>query len=140
MDGIQGAVLNVKMDHLESWTEARRAVATQYERLLGEFPFERPRPPAHSRHVYHVYAVKLPRRDEALRVLHEGGIGVGIHYPVPVHLQKAYANLGHRAGDFPVTERLANEFLSLPIYPELRPDQVAEVVAQLRKAALVEAA
>jgi dTDP-4-amino-4,6-dideoxygalactose transaminase len=140
MDGIQGAVLNVKMDHLESWTEARRAVATQYERLLEQFPFERPRPPAHSRHVYHVYAVKLPRRDEALRVLHEGGIGVGIHYPVPVHLQKAYANLGHRAGDFPVTERLANEFLSLPIYPELRPDQVAEVVAQLRKAALVEAA
>ena len=73
-------------------------------------------------------------------MLQEGGIGVGIHYPVPVHLQKAYANLGYRAGDYPVTERLANEFLSLPIYPELRPDQVAEVVAQLQKAVLVEAA
>ena len=75
-----------------------------------------------------------------LKVLQECGIGVGIHYPVPVHLQKAYANLGCRAGDYPVTERLANEFLSLPIYPELRPDQVAEVVSQLQKAVLVEAA
>ncbi len=140
MDGIQGAVLNVKMDHLESWTEGRRTVATQYDSLLEKLPFERPRAPTHSRHVYHVYAVRLPRRDEALKLLQEGGIGVGIHYPVPVHLQKAYANLDYRAGDYPVTERLANEFLSLPIYPELRRDQVAEVVAQLQKAVLVEAA
>ena len=139
MDGIQGAVLNVKMDHLESWTEGRRTVAAQYDSLLDELPFERPRPPTHSRHVYHVYAIRLARRDEALKALQEGGIGVGIHYPVPVHLQKAYANLGCRAGDFPVTERLANEFLSLPIYPELRPEQVAEVVTQLQKAILVEA-
>jgi dTDP-4-amino-4,6-dideoxygalactose transaminase len=140
MDGIQGAVLNVKMDHLESWTDARGAVATQYDRLLEKFPFERPRPPTHGRHVYHVYAVRLARRDEALKALQDGGVGAGIHYPVPVHLQKAYANLGCRAGDYPVTERLANEFLSLPIYPELRPDQVAEVVSQLQKAVLVEAA
>jgi dTDP-4-amino-4,6-dideoxygalactose transaminase len=139
MDGIQGAVLNVKMNHLESWTEARRAVATQYDCLLEKLPFERPRPPTYSRHVYHVYAVRFARRDEALKVLQEGGIGVGIHYPVPVHLQKAYANLGCRAGDYPITERLANEFLSLPIYPELRLDQTAEVVAQL-KSVLVEAA
>ena len=139
MDGIQGAVLNVKMDYLESWTEGRRTVATQYDTLLDELPFARPKAPPHCRHVYHVYAVTLPRRDEALKVLQEGGIGVGIHYPVPVHLQKAYANLGARAGDYPVTERLANEFLSLPIYPELRPDQVAEVVTQLRKAVLVDA-
>jgi dTDP-4-amino-4,6-dideoxygalactose transaminase len=140
MDGIQGAVLNVKMDHLEPWTEARRAVATQYDSLLEKLPFERPRPPTHSRHVYHVYAVRLARRDEALKVLQEGGIGVGIHYPVPVHLQKAYANLGCRAGDYPVTERLANDFLSLPIYPELQPHQVTEVVARLQKAKIVEAA
>lgn len=140
MDGIQGAVLNVKMDHVESWTEGRRTVATQYDSLLEKLPFERPRAPTHSRHVYHAYAVRLPRRDETLKVLQEGGIGVGIHYPVPVHLQKAYANLGYRAGDYPVTERLANEFLSLPIYPELRLDQVAEVVAQLQRAAVVEAA
>ena len=137
MDGIQGAVLNVKMDYLESWTEGRRTVASYYDHLLEKLRSERPRPPTHSRHVYHVYAVRLARRDEALKALQEGGIGVGIHYPVPVHLQKAYANLGYRAGDFPVTERLANEFLSLPIYPELRPDQVAEVVSELEKAVLV---
>ena len=140
MDGIQGAVLNVKMDHLEAWTEGRRTVAAQYDSLLEELPFERPRAPTHSRHVYHVYAVRLPRRDEALKKLQEGGIGVGIHYPVPVHLQKAYANLGCRAGDYPVTEGLASEFLSLPIYPELRSDHVSEVAAQLQKAVVVEAA
>jgi dTDP-4-amino-4,6-dideoxygalactose transaminase len=140
MDGIQGAVLNVKMDYIESWTEARRLVAAQYDRLLAKFPCARPRPPAHNRHVYHIYAVELPRRDEALKVLQEGGISVGIHYPVPVHLQKAYANLGYRAGEFPVTEKLADQFLSLPIYPELAPEKVAEVVTQLEKVAFVEAA
>lgn len=140
MDGVQGAVLNVKMDYIESWTEARRSVAAQYDRLLADVPFARPRPPSHCRHVYHVYAVGLPRRDEALKALHDSGIGVGIHYPVPVHLQKAYASLGHHAGDFPITEKLADQFLSLPIYPELRPAQREEVVAQLKKAAFIEAA
>jgi dTDP-4-amino-4,6-dideoxygalactose transaminase len=140
MDGIQGAVLNVKMNYIEPWTEARRSVAAQYDRLLAKLPFARPRPPAHSRHVYHVYALGLPRRDEVLSALQEAGIGVGIHYPVPVHLQKAYANLGYRAGDFPITERLANQFLSLPIYPELRPEQVEEVAAHLERVGFVEAA
>lgn len=139
MDGIQGAVLNVKMDYIESWTQARRSVAAHYDRLLAQSPLMRPRPPSHSRHVYHVYAVGLPRRDETLKMLHEAGVGAGIHYPVPVHLQKAYAGLGHGAGDFPVTEALAGEFLSLPIYPELEPAQVAEVVGTLEKISLVEA-
>jgi len=139
MDGIQGAVLKVKMNHIESWTEARRSVAAQYDRLLAKLPFERPRPPAHCRHVYHVYAVRVPGRDDALKALQGSGIGAGIHYPVPVHLQKAYASLGYRPGDFPVTEKLADQFLSLPIYPELLPEQVAEVVAQLEKVAFVEA-
>lgn len=140
MDGIQGAVLNVKMNYIEFWTEGRRSVAADYDRLLAKLAIVRPQPPVHSRHVYHVYAICLPRRDEALQMLQEAGIGVGIHYPVPVHLQKAYAGLGHRAGDFPVTESLATQFLSLPIYPELRPEQVAEVVAQLEKMRFVEAA
>jgi dTDP-4-amino-4,6-dideoxygalactose transaminase len=140
MDGIQGAVLNVKMNHIEAWTEARRSIAAHYDRLLASFPSARPQPPAHSRHVYHVYAVRLPQRDAVLNALQQAGIGVGIHYPVPVHLQKAYAALGYRAGDFPVTERLAREFLSLPIYPELRLEQAAEVVTQLENAASVEAA
>jgi dTDP-4-amino-4,6-dideoxygalactose transaminase len=139
MDGIQGAVLNVKMDYIESWTEARRVVARQYDGLLAQSPVMRPRPPAHCRHVFHVYAVGLERRDEVVKNLQQAGIGVGIHYPVPVHLQKAYANLGYSIGDFPVTERLADQFLSLPIYPELPPEQVAEVVTKLEKAAFVEA-
>jgi dTDP-4-amino-4,6-dideoxygalactose transaminase len=138
MDGIQGAVLNVKMDYIEAWTEARRSVAAQYDRLLSNLPLARPRPPWHSRHVYHVYALRLPGRDEALRALHDAGVGAAIHYPVPVHLQKAYAELGKGLGDFPVTERLANEFLSLPIYPELLPEQVAEVVLTLKQVAPLE--
>lgn len=140
MDGIQGAVLNVKMNYIESWTERRRSVAADYDRLLAKLPFARPRPPNHSRHVYHVYAIGLPRRDQALRALQEAGIGAGIHYPIPVHLQKAYANLGYRAGDLPVTEKLADQFLSLPIYPELQLEQVAEVVTRLEQVAAVEAA
>jgi dTDP-4-amino-4,6-dideoxygalactose transaminase len=140
MDTIQSAVLNVKMSYIESWTEARRSLAAYYDALLAELPFLRPRPSPSGRHVYHVYAVGLRRRDAVLRALQAAGIGVGIHYPVPVHLQEAYANLGYRAGDFPVTERLANEFLSLPIYPELQPEQVREVVRQLENVAFVEAA
>lgn len=132
MDGIQGAVLNVKMDYIESWTEARRLIAERYDRLLSDLPVACPRPPWHSRHVYHVYAVRSPRRDEALSSLQDAGIGVGIHYPVPVHLQMAYSQLGYHAGDLPVTEMLANEFLSLPIYPELLPEQTAEVASALR--------
>src|SRR6185437_12256226 len=134
MDGVQGAVLNVKMGYIESWTEGRRSAAAQYDRALTKFPFARPRPPAHSRHVYHVYAIALPYRDQVLKSLQAGGIGTGIHYPVPVHLQKAYGNLGYRAGDFPVTEKFAKEFLSLPIYPELTAEKVTEVVTQLEKA------
>lgn len=140
MDGVQGAVLNVKMNYIEAWTEGRRAAAADYDRRFAKFAITRPQPPSHSRHVYHVYALCLPRRDEALSALQEAGIGVGIHYPVPVHLQRAYAGLGHRSGDFPVTERLANHFLSVPIYAELQPEQVAEVVSQLEKVQLVEAA
>lgn len=140
MDGIQGAVLNVKMKYIEAWTEARRSVAADYDCRLARLALVRPQPPRHSRHVYHVYAICLPQRDDALRMLQEAGIGAGIHYPVPVHLQKAYAGLGHGGGDFPVTEALANQFLSLPIYPEMRPEQVVEVVAQLEKMQLVAAA
>ncbi|CAH1669264.1 dTDP-3-amino-3,4,6-trideoxy-alpha-D-glucose transaminase [Hyphomicrobiales bacterium] len=140
MDGIQGAVLNVKMDYIEGWTEARRSAAAHYDQLLASLPLGRPRPPAHCRHVYHVYAVEHPRRDVALKELQASGIGASIHYPVPVHLQKAYADLGYKAGDFPVTEQLARRFLSLPIYPELDTAQAAEVVRELNKVSFGEAA
>jgi dTDP-4-amino-4,6-dideoxygalactose transaminase len=140
MDGIQGAVLNVKMNYIEAWTEARRSAASHYDRLLETHRCGRPMSPAHSRHVYHVYAIRLEQRDEAQKALQAAGIGTGIHYPVPVHLQKAYDNLGYRVGDFPMTELLANQFLSLPIYAELRQEQVSIVVAELEKISLVEAA
>lgn len=138
MDGIQGAVLNVKMNHIGSWTDARRSLAERYDKLLSDIQLACPQPPWYSRHVYHVYAVRLSQRDDAIRSLRNAGIDVGIHYPVPVHLQKAYAELGYQPGDLPVTEMLANEFLSLPIYPELLPEQVAEVVSTLKRVAPLE--
>jgi dTDP-4-amino-4,6-dideoxygalactose transaminase len=140
MDGIQGAVLNVKMNYIEAWTQARRSIAAYYDQLLEKHRCGRPTPPAHSRHVYHVYAIKLEQRDEAHQALQAAGVGTGIHYPVPVHLQKAYAGLGYGVGAFPVTELLANQFLSVPIYAELRPEQVSQVVAELEKVVLAEAA
>lgn len=133
MDGIQGAVLNVKMNHIEAWTEARRSVAAEYGQLLSGCSFGRPQPPWHSRHVYHVYAVRLSHRDDAQSALLDVGIGTAIHYPIPVHLQRAYAELGYGPGDLPVTENLAKEFLSLPIYPELLPEQVVEVISKLKQ-------
>jgi dTDP-4-amino-4,6-dideoxygalactose transaminase len=138
MEAIQGAVLKVKMDYIESWTEARRAVASLYDRLLAKSRCQRPAPPGHRRHVYHVYAILVEHRDQVQRTLDLASIGTGIHYPVPVHLQKAYGDLGYGPGDFPVTEALANRFLSLPIYAELQPEQVAEIVRELERACLVE--
>jgi dTDP-4-amino-4,6-dideoxygalactose transaminase len=140
MDGIQGAVLNVKMNYIEAWTEARRSIASCYDQLLAKHRCGRPTPPAHSRHVYHVYAIRLEQRDEAQQTLQAAGFGTGIHYPVPVHLQKAYAGLGYGEGDFPVTELLAKQFLSVPIYAELEPEQVSQVVKELEKVVLAEAA
>lgn len=131
MDSIQAAVLNVKMNYIEAWTEARRDVAAHYDRMLASSGLPRPVSPADGRHVYHVYAVEHPDRDAAIKALQAAGIATGIHYPIPVHLQKAYADLAYGAGDFPVTERLAERFLSLPIYPELRESQVAQVVREL---------
>src|SRR5262249_54261810 len=127
--------LNVKMDHIEAWTEGRRAVAARYESLLASECYGKPAPHPQCRHVYHVYAVQVSDRDAVQKALQTAGVGTGIHYPVPVHLQKAYANLGYRPGDLPVTEALAQRFLSLPMYPELGAEQIAEVVTTLRGAA-----
>jgi dTDP-4-amino-4,6-dideoxygalactose transaminase len=140
MDGIQGAVLNVKMNHIEAWTEARRSVASCYDRLLEKHRCRRPLPPPNCRHVYHVYAICLTRREEAEKGLRAAGIGYGIHYPVPVHLQGAYASLGYDAGALPITETLASQFLSLPIYAELQPEQASDVVTELEKIFVAEAA
>jgi len=133
MDGIQGAVLSVKLKGLDVANTRRRSHALLYDQLLGELeevatPFEAP----HNRHVYHVYAVRVQDRNQVLQALTDRGIGCGIHYPVPIHLQEAYRFLGHRAGSFPIAEHCADEFLSLPMYPELSPEQVRTVVDELK--------
>ena len=136
MDGIQAAVLRVKLRHLEKGNERRRSHAAQYDRALegmGEIttPYEGP----YARHVYHIYAIRLRERDEAIRRLAEMGIACGIHYPVPVHLQEAYQNLGYEEGAFPIAEQAAKDFVSLPMFPELTPAQI-EMVAECVKEAL----
>jgi dTDP-4-amino-4,6-dideoxygalactose transaminase len=140
MDGIQGAILNVKMNYVEAWTEARRAVAATYDRLLTDDRYQRPAPTIDGRHVFHVYAITVDRRDEVQAAIQAAGIGTGIHYPVPVHLQKAYAGLGNQPAPLPVTETLAKRFLSLPMYAELQPEQISEVARALETAGALEAA
>jgi dTDP-4-amino-4,6-dideoxygalactose transaminase len=139
MDGIQGAILRVKLRHLEDWTEARRAYARRYSSLLaGSQDFETPVEAASRRHVYHVYAVRSRDRDGLQRALQSEGIQSGLHYPIPVHLQKAHADLGYLPGDFPQSEAAAREMLSLPIYPEMTARQVEQVAAALRQDAYVD--
>jgi dTDP-4-amino-4,6-dideoxygalactose transaminase len=137
MDGIQGAILRVKLRRLENWTEARRTHAREYRRLLADsglqIPFEAP----YARHVYHVYAVRTHDRAALQRTLQSNGIASGIHYPVPVHLQPAYADLGYGPGDFPESERAANEVLSLPMYPELSHTALEVVAAAIKQEAYV---
>lgn len=127
MDSIQGAVLGVKLPLLDSWNSARRRIANTYNRALAGRTGV-PAGPLDLDHVCHVYAIRVADRSHVRARLDEAGIATGIHYPVPVHLQPAYAVLGHRAGDFPESEALARETLSLPLYPELPSDEVAKVV------------
>jgi len=136
MDAIQGAVLRVKLRHLERWTEARRRCARLYSSLLADTSqVTAPRQVSLRRHVYHIYAVRTFDRDNVQRRLLSRGIETGLHYPVPVHLQQAHGDLGYRAGDFPRSEAAAAEVLSLPIYPEMTEGQVAEVAAAFERIA-----
>ena len=134
MDGIQAAVLSLKLARLEASNEARRAHARLYNELLEGIPgVVRPNEAAHNVHVYHIYAIRVQNRDEVLQRMSAGGVNCGIHYPVPIHLQKAYGFLGIKPGSFPITERCAKEFLSLPMYAELRPEQIEKVVQTLKE-------
>jgi dTDP-4-amino-4,6-dideoxygalactose transaminase len=133
MDGLQGAVLGVKLRYLEAWTEARRAFAARYQQALADLPVVLPFEAPNRRHVWHLYVVQHPERDRLHAELNQQGILASLHYPVPVHLQKAYADLGHRPGEFPVSERLAAQCLSLPLHPELTVAEQDRVVEALRK-------
>lgn len=138
MDGIQGAILRVKLHHLDQWTEARRQRARHYSTLLtGLTRIKTPVEAAGRRHVYHVYAIRTHDRDGLQRALQAEGVQTGLHYPIPVHLQKAHLDLGHKPGDFPVSEAAARDVLSLPIYPEMTMRQVEQVVAALEQEAYV---
>ncbi|MGQ0559109.1 MAG: DegT/DnrJ/EryC1/StrS family aminotransferase [Sphingosinicella sp.] len=127
MDGIQGAILRVKLARLESWTERRRAIAAQYRDRLRDADLAVTTEVHGRRHVYHIFSLFHPQRDALQIRLAEEGIQTGRHYPVPVHLQQAYRGLGHGRGDFPVTERIADQQLSLPIYPELSDEEVERI-------------
>jgi dTDP-4-amino-4,6-dideoxygalactose transaminase len=138
MDGIQGAILRVKLRHLDAWTAARRAHAAHYSSLLaGLDTIKTPVEVADRRHVYHIYAVRCRDREGLHRALGAEGIQSGLHYPIPVHLQKAHEDLGYRPGDFPVSEAAARTVLSLPIYPEMTAKQVEQVVAAVEQDAYV---
>jgi dTDP-4-amino-4,6-dideoxygalactose transaminase len=134
MDGIQGAVLRIKLRHLAKGNEQRRKNAEHYHELLGHLPgLALPKAAKDRKHVYHVYAVRVNDRDAKLKQLGERGISCGIHYPIPVHLQEAYRFLGYGRGSFPVAERCAEEFLSLPMFPELSEEQIQAVVKEVRQ-------
>jgi len=134
MDGIQGAVLSLKLRRLDAANAARWEHARLYDELLANEPrVIRPTVAPNNSHVYHIYAVRVPDRDGVLERMGERGVHCAVHYPVPIHLQKAYAFLGYAPGAFPVTERCACELLSLPMYPELTPEQIRFVVAALQE-------
>jgi dTDP-4-amino-4,6-dideoxygalactose transaminase len=129
MEGIQGAVLRVKLRRLEAWTEGRRAAAARYDELFAGTSVAAPAAMPYARHVYHIYAVRTAHRQAWQDALQAKGIQSGIHYPIPVHLLPAYADLGYRAGQFPHSEKAADEVLSLPMFPELTAVQSQEVGA-----------
>jgi dTDP-4-amino-4,6-dideoxygalactose transaminase len=129
LDAVQAGILSVKLRHLPEWTASRRAAAARYRELFTDAgmaemaPFE----PEWVRAVYHLYVIRVPERDGLMRQLAEMGIGTGIHYPVPLHLQKAYDCLGYAPDNFPIAERVAVEIVSLPIFPGIQAEALSRV-------------
>jgi len=135
MSSVLAAALRVKLRHLPEWTEARRANAKRYGELLaGHAHIEVPFVPEFASPVWHLYVVHVPHRDAVKKRMEEAGIGVGLHYPVPNHLQPAYASLGYKQGDFPAAEYNASHGLSLPMFAELTDEQMGYVASKLRAA------
>lgn len=131
LDAIQAAVLRVKLRHLDRWTEARQRNAAEYRNCMPPgigLPVEKP-----GRHVYNQFVIRHPRRDALMKHLKEQKMGCEVYYPVPLHLQKCFAALGHRPGDFPVSEQAAAETLALPIYPELTPEAIRRVAQAIAR-------
>ena len=140
MDGIQGAVLRIKLRYLEAGNQRRRTHAAYYDAALSEVEgIVTPAQSSRVRHVYHVYAIRVSDREEVMKRLADQGIATGIHYPVPVHLQEAYRSLGHERGAFPIAERCAAEFVSLPMFPELTAAQLEIVIRGVKQAVAIDA-
>ncbi len=127
MDTLQAAILEVKLAWLEEWNSHRRAIARRYDRWLQEAPVRTPSEPRRTRHVYNVYTLRAPRRDELAERMTSRGIGNAVYYPVPLHLQKAFSSLGYTSGSLPVSETASREVISLPIFPELTREQQRRV-------------
>jgi dTDP-4-amino-4,6-dideoxygalactose transaminase len=135
MDGIQAAVLRIKLRQLDAANQRRRNHAAQYDTGLRELDgIITPTEASYARHVYHIYAIRVSSRDETIKSLTDQGIATGIHYPVPVHLQEAYQTLGYTRSSFPIAERCAAEFISLPMYPELTYSQIEQVIEAVKEA------
>ena len=133
MEAFQGAVLSIKLNYMEEWTKKRQEKADLYGELLKNVEeVVAPEIKKGRTHSFHLYVIRCPRRDELMRHLKESGVDTGLHYPVPIHLQKAYAQLGHKKADFPVAERFADEILSLPMYPEIEERQIRYVVEKIK--------
>jgi len=133
LDGIQGAVLNVKLKYLDEWNEKRRQNAALYDSLFAGSPVRTPAIDSHNVSIYHQYTVTVPERDKLQKYLAENEIGSAVFYPKPLHLQDCFRELGYVQGDMPVAERLCNEVLSLPVYPELTTDQIEYVAGAVLK-------
>jgi dTDP-4-amino-4,6-dideoxygalactose transaminase len=133
MEGIQGAVLRVKLRHLDDWTAARRRHADEYRKRLECSGVRLLEPVPEGRSAWHIFPVFTNRRNELLEHLTARGIGNGIHYPIPVHLQRGYSDLGYKTGDFPLTEQSCNEELSLPMYAELTEEHLQQVVEAIHE-------
>ncbi|MGO9970849.1 MAG: DegT/DnrJ/EryC1/StrS family aminotransferase [Bryobacteraceae bacterium] len=138
LDAIQAGILEIKLKRLPSWNQARRAAAQRYAELLdnANLGWLAGYEPEWSRSVYHLYVIRVQNRERLMKQLADANIGTGIHYPVPLHLQKAYKYLGYKAGDFPIAEAMASELVSLPMYPQLVAEQQERVVNAIQRFAL----
>ncbi len=132
LDTLQAAVLKVKLPHLDEWNTGRGCAAEIYADALGGQAVITPKVAPYAQHVYHLYVIRVAGRDALADVMKQSGVGTGIHYPIPIHLQEAFQDLGYKQGDFPVTEKLCGEILSLPMYPEIQPESIHYVAGIVR--------
>jgi len=133
LDNLQAAIVLTKLPHLDGWNEDRRRAATYYNSFLGDLPLQLPVVMDYAEHVYHLFVIRVQRRDELDTYLNNASIDTGIHYPTPIHLQPAYQELGHQRGDFPISEAFADEILSLPMYPELSLEDITEIARVIKE-------